>query len=188
MLSLRAVSAGGLTGLQIQGTRDFMRIGLLSDTHNNKDDLAEALKILDRESVRLVIFCGDVVDPALVPFFAGLELHLVEGNIDHDPEGLRRAIARLGNGSTFGLEYTTTIDGRRIAALHGHLTDRLNEVIHSGLYDYVIHGHSHRRRDERIGATRVINPGALGGVQYEKRSFAILDPATDQLRTDEVGT
>ncbi len=165
-----------------------MRIGLLSDTHNNTINLTEALKILDRESVRVVIFCGDVVDSALVPLFAALELHLVEGNIDHDLEGLRRAVERLGNACTFGLEYTTTIDGKRIAALHGHLTDRLNEVIHGGLHDYVIHGHTHRRRDERIGGTRVINPGALGGLQYEKRSFAILDPATDDLRVIEVKT
>jgi putative phosphoesterase len=164
-----------------------MRIGLLSDTHNHKDNLAEALKTLDRESVRAVIFCGDVVDPALVPLFAGLELHLVEGNIDHDPEGLRRAVERLGHGSTFGLEYATTIDGKRLVALHGHLADRLNEVIHGGLHDYVIHGHTHRRRDERIGAARVINPGALGGIQYEKRSFAILDPATDDLRVVKIG-
>lgn len=163
-----------------------MKIGLLSDTHNDTNNLTQALKILDREAVQAAVFCGDVVDAALVALFAGLELHLVEGNIDHDPSGLRRAVERLGDGCTFGLEYAATIDGKRIAVAHGHLTDRLHELIHSGLYDYVIHGHTHRRRDERIGATRVINPGALGGVRYEKRSFAILDPATDDLRVIEI--
>jgi len=164
-----------------------MKIGLLSDSHNDAENLTAALKILGRDGVRLVIFCGDLVDPGLVPLFAGLELHVVEGNIDHDPGGLRRAVKQLGNGSTFGLEYAATIDGKRILALHGHLVDRLVEVIHSGLYDYVIHGHTHRRRDEHVGATRVINPGALGGVRYEKRSFAILEPAADDLRVVEIG-
>ena len=165
-----------------------MKIGLLSDSNNDTGNLTAALKMLEREGIRLIIFCGDVTDPGLVPLCAGLELHLVEGNIDQDPGGLRRAVERLRNGSTFGLEYPATIDGKRIVALHGHLTDRLDEVIGSGLYDYVIHGHTHRRRDERAGTTRVINPGALGGVRYEKRSFAILDPATDDLRVIEVGT
>jgi len=147
----------------------------------------EALKILDRESIKVVFFCGDVVDPGLVPLFAGLELHAVEGNIDHDPAALRRAVERLGNGSTFGLEYTTTIDGKHIIALHGHLVDRLIETIHSGLYNFVIHGHTHRRRDERVGATRVINPGALGGKRDETRSIAILEPATGELRVIAIG-
>ncbi len=164
-----------------------MKIGLLSDTHDNTENLTEALKILDRESIRVVIFCGDVVDVELLPLFAGLELHLVEGNIDQDPAALRRAVERLGNSSTFGLEYTATLEGRRIVALHGHLTDRLNELIHSGVYDYVIHGHTHRRRAERIGATHVINPGALGGIRYERHSFAILDLATDDLHIVEIG-
>ena len=164
-----------------------MKIGILSDTHNNADNLTAALKILERESIRVVIFCGDMVDAGLLPLFAGLALHLVEGNIDYDPPGLARAVERLGEGSTFGLEYTATIAGKRIAALHGHLDDRLNEAIHSGVYDYVFHGHTHRRRDERIGTTRVINPGALGGIRFEKRSFAILDLASDHLRVVEIG-
>lgn len=165
-----------------------MKIGLLSDTHNHTENLAQALKVLSRESISTVIFCGDVVDPALVPMFAGLELHLVEGNIDRDPDALRRAVQRLGDGCTFGLEYAATIDGKRLIALHGHLVDRLIETIHSGLYHYVIHGHTHRRRDERVGATRVINPGALGGKRDETRSIAILDTAGDELRIVEIGT
>ncbi|HEY4688610.1 MAG TPA: YfcE family phosphodiesterase [Anaerolineae bacterium] len=159
-----------------------MNIAILSDTHTDRDRLIEALKILEKESIRVVMFCGDVTDAALIPLLSGLEVHLVEGNVDPDPGDLRRAVERLGNGSTFGLEYAATIDGKSIAMLHGHLTDRLIETIHSGLYDYVFHGHTHRRRDERIGKTRVINPGALGGVRHESRSFAILDLATDRLR------
>jgi putative phosphoesterase len=164
-----------------------MKIGLLSDTHNNAENLAAALRILEREGIGLILCCGDLVDADLAPLFTGLEAHLVEGNMDHEPAALRRAVERLGKGSTFGLEYTATIDDKRIAMLHGHLADRLHEVIHSGLHDYVIHGHTHRRRDERIGATRVINPGALGGLRQERRSFAVLDLGKDQLRFIEVG-
>ena len=165
-----------------------MKIGILSDMHNDKDHLVAALKVFAGEGIRVVVCGGDVTDPGLVPLFAGLEVHLVEGNIDQDPKSLARAVDRLGNGSTFGLEYTATIEGKRIAVLHGHLVDRLIESIHSGLYDYVIHGHTHRRRDERIGSTRVINPGALGGLRMEHRSCAVLDLGKDQLRFVEIGS
>jgi hypothetical protein len=165
-----------------------MKIGILSDMHNHAENLTAALKILEREGVRVVFCCGDVVDAGLVRLFSGLELHLVEGNIDQHMSALARAVERLGNGSTFGLSYATTLDGKRIAILHGHLPDVLSEAIHSGLYDYVFHGHTHRRRDERVGSTRVINPGALGGKREEKRSIAILDLASDQLRVVEIGT
>ena len=163
-----------------------MRIGILSDVHNHRDNLSAALQILKREVVRTVLFCGDLTDADLVPLFDGLEVHFVEGNVDPDAASMARAVERLGNRSTFGLEYDAALDGRRIAVLHGHLTDRLIEVIHGGLCDYVIHGHTHRRRDERLGRTRVINPGALGGKREQSRSFAILDSATDQLRVIEI--
>jgi len=163
-----------------------MKIGILSDVHNHRDNLRQALTRLEGESVRRVMFCGDLTDASLVPLFTGLEAHFVEGNVDADPPSLARAIERLGNGSTFGVEYTSTIGGRRVAVLHGHVTGRLIESIHGGLYDVVLHGHTHCRRDERFGTTRVINPGALGGKQEQTRSFAILDLAADQLQVIEL--
>ena len=165
-----------------------MKIGILSDMHTSAETLKAALKIFEREGIGIVICCGDAVDAGLVALFAGLELHLVEGNIDHELASLRRAVERLGNGSTFGLEYTAALDGKHVAALHGHLTDRLTDVIVSGLYDYVFHGHTHHRRDQRIGSTRVINPGALGGLRHETRSVAVLDIAADRLRFVEIGS
>ena len=164
-----------------------MKIGILSDMHNDRQNLAAALKVFDREGIRTVLCCGDVTDPDLISLFTGLELHVVEGNIDHDPKGLARAVARLGNGSTFGLGYSTTIEGKRLMTLHGHMADVLSDAIRSGLFDYVLHGHTHRRRDERIGRTRIINPGALGGTRSETRSCAVLDVGKDQLRFVEIG-
>jgi putative phosphoesterase len=163
-----------------------MKIGILSDSHNHINNLVAALKLFDREGIHTLICCGDLVDAGCVPLFAGLELHLVEGNMDPDPHALARGVEQLGHGSSFGLEYETTLDHKRLLVLHGHLVDRLYETIHSGLYDYVIHGHTHRRRDEHIGNTRVLNPGALGGTRYESRSVVILDLARDDLRVIEI--
>jgi hypothetical protein len=164
-----------------------MRIGILSDVHNNAGNLAAALKRLEQDRIRTVIYCGDLTDAGMVSLFAGLEVHFVEGNVDADVAAIARAVERLGAGCTFGREYAATLDGKQVIALHGHVAGRLTEVIHSGLYDYVFHGHTHRRRDERIDTTRVINPGALGGKKEQARSFAILDLNSDELCFVETG-
>jgi predicted phosphodiesterase len=48
-------------------------------------------------------------------------------------------------------------------------------LISSGIYAYVFRGHSHTRLDQRIGATRVINPGSLGGKRPQTRSICVLE-------------
>jgi predicted phosphodiesterase len=46
-------------------------------------------------------------------------------------------------------------------------------------HDYLLHGHTHVRRDERVGKTRVINPGALH--RAAEKTVALLDLAADRL-------
>jgi predicted phosphodiesterase len=65
---------------------------------------------------------------------------------------------------------------------HGDNEGFLDGLIGSGKYAYVLHGHTHRRRDQTVGSTRVINPGALGGMRRERRSLCILDLTTARAR------
>ncbi|MEJ2150393.1 MAG: metallophosphoesterase family protein [Chloroflexota bacterium] len=88
--------------------------------------------------------------------------------------------------TTIGEHLTMELDGKRIAVCHGDDLAQLDEFIHSGIYHYVLHGHTHRRRDEMVGQTRVINPGALGGRQAESRSICLLDLSTDDVRFEEI--
>jgi predicted phosphodiesterase len=66
--------------------------------------------------------------------------------------------------------------------IHGDNEKVLGNLISSGKHAYVFHGHTHRRRDQTIGHTRVVNPGALGGTRRQSRSFCILDLATGEMR------
>ncbi len=72
------------------------------------------------------------------------------------------------------------LKGKLIGMTHGDREEVFEDLLQAEP-DYLFHGHTHRRRDERVGSTRVINPGALGGIQYEPRSICILDIETDQL-------
>jgi predicted phosphodiesterase len=52
------------------------------------------------------------------------------------------------------------IDHKRILMYHGSDSTKLDKFIKSGDYHYVLTGHTHVTRDERVGLTRVLNPGA----------------------------
>ncbi|WP_322800426.1 metallophosphoesterase [Thermoflexus sp.] len=162
-----------------------MRIGILSDTHDHIENTRRALELLRQEQVERLFHCGDVTSPEVVSLFEGWDVLFVRGNLDR-LNALEPAVVALGRQPFLGDELSTTVAGRRILILHGDDTERLNQAIASGEFDYIFHGHTHRRRDERIGRTRIINPGALGGVRHESRSFCILDLETDELRFIEV--
>ena len=117
----------------------------------------------------------------MMEHFHGFDVYLVRGNMDQlqaqalpPVVGAQTATYWPGKGDEIEL------GGRRIAITHGD-RDELVEAHLSAQPDYLFLGHTHRRRDERIGLTRVINPGALGGVQYEPRSVCVLDLANSQL-------
>jgi predicted phosphodiesterase len=66
--------------------------------------------------------------------------------------------------------------------IHGDSEEVLRGLVASGQYAYVIHGHTHRRRDQTVGRTRVINPGALGGTRHQEHSLCILDLRSGEAR------
>ena len=51
------------------------------------------------------------------------------------------------------------LDNLKIAVYHGTSKKMTEAIISSQLYDLVIHGHTHRKRDEKIGDVQVLNPG-----------------------------
>ena len=73
--------------------------------------------------------------------------------------------------------------GKRFAVFHGHENEFLR-TLKSPDADYVLHGHTHMRRDDRIGTCRVINPGALH--RADPTTVATLDTDTDELRFHEI--
>lgn len=162
-----------------------MKLGILSDTHNDTANTRRALELLRERGAERLIHCGDLTTPEIVELFDSWQVDIVTGNMDRAHRMLENAAFGLGT-ATFGDTFTAEIDGVRVAATHGHYEGLLDELIRSGLYAYVFHGHTHRRRDEQIGETRVINPGALGGTRRQSRSFAVLDTSSGQLEFVEL--
>ncbi len=157
-----------------------MKIGILSDTHDNLRAVQKVCDLFAAERITTLLHCGDVCGPAVVEALDGFTVYFAQGNQERIT-ALRKAIDARQEGRLAPL-HTLLLDGRSVALLHGDDSNTLHRLISSGMYDYVIHGHTHRRRDQRQGRTRLINPGALGGVQWESPSACTLDLDTDEVR------
>ncbi len=158
-------------------------IGIISDTHDNVGNVKRAVEIFRQRKVEFVIHLGDVVAPATIRFFNGVELRLLRGNCDGDIDNQKMVLKEIG-GKHLGKVARFVNKGKRFAAAHGHDEAGLERLIRSGKYDYVLHGHTHAMKDKMIGKTRVINPGA----HYwdSENTIALLDPAKDRLEFIEL--
>lgn len=160
-----------------------MRLGILSDTHDHLTNTDAALQIFKAEGITQLLHCGDITTAGVVYRFAGWNVTFVWGNSDKHHAEVEAAAQGVGLAPPRYTQFLT-LDGIMLAMTHGHRG--LQSLITTQRHRYVLHGHTHRRRDEQIGVTRVINPGSLGGRRPEGRSIAILDTTTDDLRFIDV--
>lgn len=137
-----------------------MLIGVVSDTHGHTGYTREAIRVLEGLPVELILHCGDIGSPEIVPLFAKWPTHFVFGNVDYDGDDLAQAIGAAGQTChrRFG---TLDVAGVKIAFLHSDDSRLFDETICSGQYDLVCYGHTHNAEQHKTGKTLVLNPGAL---------------------------
>jgi uncharacterized protein len=156
-----------------------MKIGVLSDTHDEVQIAQRAVNLMRELGVSQVIHCGDV-GIEVVPLLNGLRIHFVSGNIDN-PDRLREAITDPEH--TFHYQVgTLEIDGRQVTFMHGDDVKLLRHTIHCGHWDLVCHGHTHTFYMGFEGKTLVLNPGALA--RTSRPSLAIVD--MEALKVEEI--
>lgn len=165
-----------------------MKIGIISDTHDNGRYILKAVDLFVREKVGLVLHCGDWDMPFTLQFYTDLKCPLkgVLGNGDPDIQ----KFLRIKETSELKLDVELDahmldlrIDDCRIAVAHGHSQPVVDLIIESRLYDALFIGHDHRPRVEKLNGTLLVNAGSLVGVLLpEYRNFpytiAIYDTET----------
>lgn len=159
-----------------------MRIGILSDSHGRHDRIETALALLESHGAEVFIHLGDLGDDEAIDALAGRDVHLVFGNCDWDESSLRRRAEEVGihvDHPLGRLEY----NGRVVAFTHGDRAE-LMQVAIAERVDWLLHGHTHLVRDERVEGTRLINPGALQ--RAPRYTVALLDTDEDHLEVLEL--
>jgi len=107
----------------------------------------------------------------------------VNGNMDSSAAAVNDALWMLNpNNEPPGAFFSGKVGGVKIGVTHGHLFGKLDKLIRYDGHAFVFTGHTHRQRDEIVGKTRVINPGALGGARHEARTVSIVDLENGDVR------
>jgi hypothetical protein len=151
-----------------------MKIGIISDTHDNMPMIQRAVELLNARKVGHVIHAGDFTSPFtfralkhLICDFTG-----IYGNND----GERVLLQKISQQRIFTQPYILELAGRKIVIMHEHhVVDALAD---SGHFDLVVYGHTHESDMRKRGNTLIVNPGELGGWLYGRSTFALADLST----------
>ncbi len=162
-----------------------MLVGLISDTHDDKARTRDALKMLDEHAPRALLHAGDLASGEMVPLFERYWTWLAQGNMDR-PRSIRDAIEEHDADVLYDIKHEVEMDEVTIGLVHGDDKARLEGMINSGAFDLVVHGHTHAFRDETVGDTRVINPGAVH--RASTPSVCVYDADEDELTRLELPT
>jgi len=159
-----------------------MRIGVLSDSHGRVEITRRAVAALRAAGAEQLIHLGDFETEDVIDELAGHSARIVFGNCDWDVARLTTYARRLD----VAVDHPCgdlTIDGRRVVYTHGHLVEPMEAAIRDGAA-FLLHGHTHEARDERIDRTRVVNPGAL--FRAARYTAALLDVGADRVEFIEI--
>lgn len=160
-----------------------MRIGIISDTHDQVARTRAAVHRLADSGARALIHCGDITIPDVVYELAPLPSHFVFGNCDFDLAELRAAIEAI-DGICLEKGGLIELGGRRLAVTHGDSHRELAELT-ARRPDYLFSGHTHQALDVLRDDTRFINPGALH--RASRWTVGLLDLASGRLEQLTIG-
>lgn len=149
-----------------------MKIAIISDIHDNLEDLNMCLKWCRENSIDEIICCGDVTNSetlrTMAKNFKG-RVSLVKGNVELYDE---KEIEKYKNIELFGKIGVVNIE--KIAIGFCHEPFLIDKVKEREKCDYIFYGHTHKPWIEEDDSTKIVNPGTLGGV-FQKATFAFLD-------------
>ena len=151
----------------------LMKVGVISDTHDNLDAIKKAVKLFNDEGVALVLHAGDFVAPFTAKPFSALNARLVGifGNNDGDKLLLKERFEGGGVGELHEDPHELKLGGRSVIITHRpQIVNALAKT-----YDVVIYGHTHQPEIRREGGRLILNPGECGGWLSGRRTVALLD-------------
>jgi uncharacterized protein len=146
-----------------------MRIGVISDTHDNLPAIDRAVAFFNTQKVSFVFHAGDYVAPFAAMRLAPLacDWRGVFGNNDGEKDGL----ARVSGGRIVEGVLRVEIGGRKIIVVHDyHRLDLENEKA-----QIIVCGHTHKAELVSRKARLIVNPGESCGWLSGLSTAAIID-------------
>lgn len=163
-----------------------MKIGIISDTHDNTAAVNWIIGYLNKAGIELALHAGDIINPGNILLFESDfngTLHFVFGNNDGEQGRILQRIA--GSKKTFCHfeAMDEEIAGKRVFMNHYSFIVEL--VAQSQLFDLAVGGHDHEYRTTQYGKTLFVNPGTTSLTDFirgirpkEDKGFVVVDLET----------
>ncbi len=151
-----------------------MIIGVTGDTHNNLKNIKTICSIFNENATNLVIHTGDISLAKSLLAFKDLKCPLIAvlGNNDiGERESLEEAAANF-DCKIFEEPFYIDLNNRKFAILHH--PDLINKEMILNK-DFILHGHTHRYRLEKINECIIFNPGECAGFMKGKNKIGLID-------------
>ncbi len=150
-----------------------MKVGLMTDTHENLAKIKKGVEIFNERKVDLVLHCGDIISPITFKIFKDLRCNIkfVFGNNDGERPFL---ISKFqGKGEFYNNGYEFELAGKKFIMMHEPIG--IDALAESGKYDYILYGHTHKQDIRDIGKSKIINIGETSGILTGEAYIGILD-------------
>lgn len=163
------------------------KIAIISDSHDQLQNLESALQGAQAAGAEALIHCGDLCAPFMLARmaqkFSG-PIHVVFGNNDGDGRLLQTIAAQYPHAKLYGIYAEVTIANRTIALIH--YPEPAQRIAQSGQLDLVCYGHNHQKKHEQIGRCHLVNPGELLGM-YGPATWGLYDTVSHQYEEQTLG-
>jgi len=152
-----------------------MLIGVVSDTHNRVQHVEKIVNLFNSYKLSLVVHTGDITNAKTLDLFSDLNFPLrgVYGNNDINEPNLIETSKK--NGFDFRLPpHIFELGNRKIAIFHE--PDEIDSFLkEEKSIDLILHGHTHRYRNEKISGSRIFNPGESSGMFEGKNAIGLVN-------------
>ncbi|MCT4575039.1 MAG: metallophosphoesterase [Alphaproteobacteria bacterium] len=154
-----------------------MKVAIISDVHDKLSNLKQVINEINLMGIKHIICCGDLCSPftarLLGEKFKG-DVYAVFGNIA-DRERTPHVEKEFLNFHHLGDYGQLTLGGKKIFFVH--YPEIAEAKAKEGKYDFVFHGHTHKKIARKVNDCLLLNPGEIYGLRYPP-SYAILDLET----------
>ncbi|MBI4431356.1 MAG: metallophosphoesterase [Candidatus Omnitrophica bacterium] len=148
-----------------------MLVGVLSDTHDNLDQVEKARRVFEKRDVGAIFHCGDFITPIVFDVLQKFPVSFfgVFGNNDYKEA--------LGVRSRFQIKeepHRMEFAGRKIFLCHHRrYLEKLSEG--NGDAELVLYGETHEPEVRRCGKQLIVNPGETCGWVTGTSTIAVVD-------------
>ncbi|HPG30144.1 MAG TPA: metallophosphoesterase [bacterium] len=150
-----------------------MKLGIMSDSHDNMPLIEKTIDLFNKEKVDLSIHCGDIISPITCRYFikSNSKIIFVFGNNDGERIILKEKIFQM-NHSIFQGPYEFEFDSKNFLMMHEPAA--IDSFKNSSFYSAVFFGHTHKLEIVK-SKTLIINPGEICGYVTGKQTAVILE-------------